>query len=88
MYPTQHGGHDTVMQVNIKNHDPPDLVPKVCFKNAVNGVEEMARAGSRLTVGSGHGYIVDETESARGIFTTVVARGAHNTESPSRCGWG
>ena len=38
-------------------------------------------------MGSGHGYIVDETESTRGILTTVVTRGAHNTESPSRGGW-
>jgi hypothetical protein len=39
-------------------------------------------------MGSGHGYIVDETESARLIFSTVMTGGTHNTESPLRGGWG
>jgi len=35
-----------VMQVNIENHDPPDLVSKVCFENTVNAVEAMVRGVS------------------------------------------
>lgn len=42
---------------------------------------------SLLTVGCGYGYIVDKTESARSIFSTVVARGTHNAESPLRGSW-
>ena len=57
------------------------------LRNVVNAVEAMVRGESQLTVGSGHGYVVDETESTRGIFTTVVTGGAHDTESSSRGGW-
>lgn len=75
-----------MVQVDIENHNPPNLVLQVCFGGVVNEVDQLVRGGSRLTVGSGHGYIVDETKSARGIFSTVVTRGAHNTEGPSWCG--
>lgn len=38
-------------------------------------------------MGSSHGYVVDETESARGIFSTVVTGRTYHTESPLGGSW-
>ena len=73
------------MEVDVKNYDLLDLMLEMCFANEYGGVD--GGSVSRLTVGSGYGYVVDETEPARRIFSTVVTRRAHNTERPLRVGW-
>lgn len=76
-----------MVKVYIENHSLPDLVLKVCYACVVNLAEILVWDGIWLTVGSSYGHIVDETESARCVFSAVVTGRTHHTESSLRGSW-
>ena len=78
-----------MMKVDIENHNFPDLVLEMCYANTMN-IAETSVWSYRiwLTMGGGHCYVIDETESARCIFSTMVTGGTDNTKSSLGGGWG